>query len=63
MGGMGERAQMGVGMYQGRGRSWPLKFGVTPEEDKQMLSFLNDDLKLLVLTVGPETWGSCIVRS
>lgn len=44
---------MGVGMYQGRGWSWPLKFGVTPEEDEQRLSFLSDDLKHLVLPVGP----------
>lgn len=53
MGGMGEPARMGVGMYQGRGWSWPLKFGVTPEEDEQRLSFLSDDLKHLVLPVGP----------
>lgn len=63
MGGMGEAARMGVGMYQGRGWSWPLKFGVTPEEDEQRLSFLSDDLKHLVLPVGPETWGPCPVRS
>lgn len=34
-----------------------------PKEDKQKLSYLNDYFKLLVPTLGLETWSSCILRS
>lgn len=53
----------GSGDELGEGRSLASEVWGDPQEEKQMLSFLNYCLKLVVLTVGLEIWSPCTVRS
>lgn len=59
----GAFAQVGVGDKPGEGMSLASEVWGDPQEEKQMLSFLNYCLKLVVLTVGLEIWSPCTVRS